>query len=232
MKKELIYSDGTYLENNENWHVEDSPWKAGKVLNIIRKNNLRPATVCEIGCGAGEILNQLHSKMENDIEFFGYEISPQAYSLAITRQKKRLNFLLRDLLQEESTFDLLLVIDIIEHIPDYYGFLSQIRSKAEYKIFHIPLDLSVQTVWRLKPILIGRRNVGHIHYFIKDTALAALRDTGYTIIDYSYTAGMIEAPGKSLASKLLSWPRRILFGINQDFASRVLGGYSLLVLAK
>ena len=232
MNKELIYSDGTYLENNESWHVEDSPWKADKILKIIKKNGLKPATVCEIGCGAGEILNQLHGRMNGNVQFFGYEVSPQAYNMAVTRQKDRLSFVFRDLLQERTQFDLLLVIDIIEHIPDYYGFLSQIRNKAEYKIFHIPLDLSVQTLWRLKPILNGRRNVGHIHYFIKDTALAALTETGYTIVDYFYTAGMVEAPGKSFASKLLSWPRRLLFKVNEDFATRLLGGYSLMVLAK
>jgi hypothetical protein len=43
---------------------------------------------------------------------------------------------------------------------------------------------------------------------------------------------MIELPGKSFQSKLLIWPRKLLFGFNQDFAARLLGGYSLMVLAK
>jgi hypothetical protein len=55
---------------------------------------------------------------------------------------------------------------------------------------------------------------------------------GYTIIDHFYTAGMVEIPGKSFRTKLLNWPRRLLFRINPDFAARLLGGYSLMVLAK
>ena len=227
-----IYTDGSYYEKNANWHVEDSPWKAAQIMKIIEKNNISFLSVCEAGCGAGEILNQLYAKMPDDTIFSGYEISEQAFQLAATRKKNRLNFYLKDLIKEPQTFDIVLVIDVIEHISDFYGFLEKIREKGVYKIFHIPLDLSVQTVWRSKPILDGRKQVGHIHYFTKETALAALTDSGYTIIDYMYTAGMLELPNKPFRSKLLSWPRKILYKINPDFAVRVLGGYSLMVLAK
>jgi Methyltransferase domain len=140
---------------------------------------------------AGEVLNQLYAKMPDDIIFSGYEISEQAFQLATTREKSRLNFYLKDLIKEPQTFDIVLVIDVIEHVSDFYGFLEKIREKGVYKMFHIPLDLSVQTVMRSKPILNGRKQVGHINYFTKETALAALADSGYTIIDCMYTAGML-----------------------------------------
>ena len=79
-----------------------------------------------------------------------------------------------------------MAIDVFEHVEDYFGFLRKLREKAEYKIFHIPLDLSVQTVLRSSPIIKGRKSVGHIHYFTKETALETLKDTGYEIIDYFY----------------------------------------------
>ena len=80
-----IYKDGTYLEKNPSWHMEESAWKAKQIRKIIEKNSLNPNKICEIGCGAGEILNQL-SLVYDDKEFYGYEISPQAYELC----KKRL----------------------------------------------------------------------------------------------------------------------------------------------
>ena len=78
---EKIYTQCEYLKKNPTWHIEDSPWKAEHLIKIITRNHLQPNSICEIGCGAGEILNQLHSKLPHHIKYCGYEISAQAYSL-------------------------------------------------------------------------------------------------------------------------------------------------------
>jgi ubiquinone/menaquinone biosynthesis C-methylase UbiE len=73
----IIYNDGTYLESNPQWHAEDSPWKAAKILDILGKNNVTPTSVCEVGCGVGEILISMYDKMPSTVSFFGYDISPR-----------------------------------------------------------------------------------------------------------------------------------------------------------
>jgi Methyltransferase domain len=227
-----IYEDGTYLATNLSWHEEDSPWKAKNIDKIIRKNSLNPRTICEIGCGAGEILNQL-SNLNVDREFFGYEISPQAFELCSKKVKANLTFRLADLLEDDiAHFDIVMAIDVFEHVEDYFEFLRKLKEKAEYKIFHIPLDLSVQTVFRSYPIINGRKSVGHIHYFTKETALETLKDTGYSIMDYFYTAGSLELPNRGWKANLLRIPRKLAFSFSKDLAVRLFGGYSLMVLAK
>jgi len=42
----------------------------------------------------------------------------------------------------------------------------------------------------------------------------------------------LELPNQALTSRIMQLPRRVMFAINPDLAVRVLGGYSLLVLAK
>jgi len=51
-------------------------------------------------------------------------------------------------LEEDTYFDSLLCIDVFEHVEDYIGFVKTLKSKATYKIFHIPLDISVLSVIR------------------------------------------------------------------------------------
>ena len=229
---ESIYKTGEYVERNPTYHVEDSAWKAGQVLRMIERHELRPKSVCEVGCGAGEILKQLQEILPAGTQFFGYEISPQAFALCETRANERLQFFCEDLLAGESkTFDLLLCLDVFEHVEDYFGFLRGLRDKASHKVFHIPLDLSVQWVWRRSPIMRGREQAGHLHYFTKETALATLQDAGYEVLDWFYTPGAIANP-RSVKAKLASWPRRLLSVLSEDLVVRVLGGYSLLVLAK
>lgn len=186
---ESIYESGEYLKLNPSFHVEDSAWKAEKIHRLIEKNGLDPRRIADIGCGAGEVLFELHRLMPHDVLFHGYDISPQGIELARARQTERLQFFQTDMLEaEHEIYDLVLCIDVFEHVPDYLGFLRQLRSHARHQIFHIPLDLSVQTVFR-DSLTWHRKQFGHLHYFSPGTALATLRDCGYEIIDYSFTAG-------------------------------------------
>ena len=228
-----IYTTGKYLENNPGWHVGDSPWKSDQILKMVRMRNLQPTTVCEIGCGAGEILSRLHEELPA-AQCFGYEISPQAFELCLTRQKNNLHFVLGDLLQTQARFDLLLCIDVFEHIPNYLFFLEQLRGHAGQFIFHIPLDLSLLSVLRPARLEQVRYGVGHLHTFTAETALAVLKDTGYEIQDSFFTAGGMELAKnqRRVRTVLANLPRRLIGGFSQKLSARLLGGYSLLVLAK
>jgi len=227
---EGIYANGEYLEKNPTWHIEDSPWKAKQILKIIEKNRLNPNSICEVGCGAGEILNQLCNQMPDNVSFAGYEVSPQAFNLCQQRKNHRLQFHLKDLLQDDKAFfDIVLAVDVFEHIEDYFSFLRNLRKKGEYKIFHIPLEISVGMVLKGSVILKTRETYGHIHYFTKETALATLKDTGYEILDHFYTATSLDLPNQSLPLWL---PRKIMYTFNKDMAVRILGGFSLIVLTK
>lgn len=228
-----LYSeqDSEYLHQNPNWHVEDSPWKASKVMEMLNRNNLEPKSVVEVGCGFGEILNQMHGQMPEDVAFSGFDISPDAITAAKSRAKERLSFFEEDFLAKEEDYDLLLMIDVFEHVEDCFGFLRKTRPRATHHIFHIPLDISVQAVIR-NTMMNQRKSVGHIHYYTKDTALATLRDCGYTIVDHMYTKGSMELSHQAGRSGMMKRIRRMAYRWNEDKASKLLGGSSLMVLAK
>jgi SAM-dependent methyltransferase len=228
-----IYTTGKYLENNPGWHVGDAPWKSAQILKMIRKHNLRPVDVCEIGCGAGEILSRLHEELRAT-QFFGYEISPQAFELCLTRQKEGLRFILGNLLETQEKFDLLLCMDVFEHVPNYLSFLEQLRGHADQFIFHIPLDLSLLSILRPARLEKVRYGVGHLHTFTYETALSVLKDTGYEIQDLFLTAGGMELTKnqRRFRTVLANLPRRLIGSFSQRLSARLLGGYSLLVLAK
>lgn len=227
-----IYTDGTYLRNNPAWHADDSAWKAAHIAAMLERHGLAPKTVCEIGCGAGEILRSLSTRLPPNTRFIGYEISPDAYALSQSKAGARTEFRLANLLDEDVRYDLVMAIDVFEHVEDYFAFLRKLRTKGEHKIFHIPLELSAQMVFRGRPLIDARRSVGHIHHFSKETALATLEDCGYRIIDHTYTSGRTELGNLGWKTQLLKWPRQALYRVNPDAAARVLGGYSLLVLAQ
>ncbi|HTG82241.1 MAG TPA: methyltransferase domain-containing protein [Geobacteraceae bacterium] len=227
-----MYTSGEYLQNTQTWHVEDSAWKARQILRGMREHHLAPETVCEVGCGAGEILNQLYEALPPHTRFTGFEISPQAFALCREREKERLVFRNEDILATPETYDLLLAVDVFEHVPDYLGFLTALREKAMFKIFHIPLELTVRSLFFGDALPASRRTMGHLHYFDRSTALAALEDCGYAVLGDFYTFWQGELPHRVPKSFLDRLAMRCLKAWNEDLAVRVLGGHSLLVVAR
>lgn len=228
-----VYVGGEYLEKHSTWHVEDSVWKGDHVLAMLRRHGIAPLTVSEVGCGAGAILRYLHDNLSPNVTYVGYEISPQAYELCRSRTTERLTFELRDFQDDsEPCFDLVLVMDLVEHVEDYFGLLKAVQRRANHSIFHFPLDLSVRKAVSANQLLEARTTDGHIHYFNKDTALATLEDAGFTVLDWFYTPTLDRWKRKGLRSTLSLAHRKALFRLNQDLAVRVWGGWSLMALAR
>jgi len=200
------YLDGQYYTKNPSFHVEDSAWKAGYVLKMLAGMLCNPSSVAEVGCGAGEILVQLSSRLP-DARFFGYELSPQGYQLCRQRESARVTYFNDDLLTRTGErYDLILCIDVLEHVEDYFTFLRTLQEYGSAFIFHIPLDMNAQMVARNTPMAV-RGTAGHLHYFSKDTALATLEECGYDVRSWFYTPSGADRP-KGAKSKALQIPRR------------------------
>jgi SAM-dependent methyltransferase len=227
---QTLYTSGSYLEKNPSWHVEESPWKAAQVLRMLARHQLHPRTIGEVGCGVGEVLKQLQEQMEDTCQFWGYDISPQAIELAQSRANDRLRFKLADLGKERSaSFDLVLMLDVVEHVENPFDFLRALTPVGDYFLMHFPLDLSVQTILRRNGLLSVREAFGHLHYYSKELALQTLKDTGYEVLDHFYTP-RIDLPTHLPKRRLMRLPRKLLYALNPDVAVRVLGGWGLLAL--
>ncbi|HEY1389556.1 MAG TPA: class I SAM-dependent methyltransferase [Ktedonobacterales bacterium] len=233
MSLEDIYRTGTYQEMAPSWHVEESAGKAEEIARLLKSHRLTPHSVCEVGCGAGEVLRQLQLKLPGDCELTGYDISPQAIELARVRENARLHVYLGDFRTDDTgSYDMLLVLDVLEHLEDYFAFLRSLKARGMYKVFFFPLDLSVQSVIRPHGLLHTRDAYAHLHYFTKETAVRALQDTGYEVLAVVYTADALNSPTNEVGRRLLKWPRKAAFALNHDLAVHLLGGYRLLVLAR
>ncbi len=231
---DYLSHNSDYLKQNPTWHVEDSPWKATQVLKIIERNNLKPKTIAEVGCGAGEILNQLHQRLpDENVIFTGYEISPTAIELAKTRVKPRLSYIGKDIILEQEHFDLLLVMDVIEHVPNYIEFSAALKEKATHKVFHIPLEMTALSILTGYPS-VAFKEVGHLHFFTKETALNTLKQADHEIVDHFYTLSSFElnTTKRDFKNKCIHFLRKLVFKINKDLSVRLFGGCSLLVLTK
>lgn len=230
------YTSGAYLDHNPTWHEEDSGWKARQISALVRRHGLSPARVLEVGCGAGGVLHALAGDLGTErTTYTGYDIAPAAVERAKALSPRRCTFHCGDPLAEvpAEPFDLLLAIDVFEHVPDYMGFLRRCQQMARYKIYHVPLDMTVSAVLRER-FDHARASIGHLHYFTPRTALATLEDTGHRIVDQVFTAGALDLfrTHPSMRRAVANVPRWLVSRLSVPLATRLFGGWSLLVLAE
>jgi SAM-dependent methyltransferase len=221
------YLDGRYREANPGWHVEDSPWKARLVCELLAQHGVTPERVGDVGCGVGEVLRLLHERFPTS-QCIGFDVSPYALSQARTRQTDGLSFRSFDL-DQSGDFDLALLLDVIEHVEDYFSLLRWVRSRARLQVLLIPLDLSALSVLRPHALVGARSSLGHIHYFVRATATRTLEDCGLRILYAQYV--WPPTPRSSVKHHVLHFARLAVSTVSPDIAAKVLGGSSLLVLA-
>jgi 2-polyprenyl-3-methyl-5-hydroxy-6-metoxy-1,4-benzoquinol methylase len=222
--------NGDYFRNHPTWHIEYSTWKATHICRYLQHKDLLPKTVGEVGCGAGEVLKQMQSMMEPDVRFWGWDIAPPAIEMAKTRENEGLRFELADFgAIETPPLDMLLVLEVIDHVEHYLGFARMLKSRAKLKLFSFSLDISAQSALRAGAFLQRRDVHNHLHHFNKETALSTLEYAGLEVLDWQYLPSL---PGASTLAALAKPIRSVLFAAAPDLAVRMLGGYSLLVLAR
>ena len=227
-----IYNQGTYLAQNPGWHAADSDWKAMHVRRVLDRNHLAPKSIVEVGCGAGRVIAALATAMPEMVAT-GFDISRDAARLWPDASRPNLTYHLGDFTRTEARYDTLLLMDVFEHVDDYLGFLRSLRTRAGHFVFHVPLDLSAVALLT-RSYMRGRADVGHLHYFTRESALATIATAGYRVRDWHYTAMSQEASRdrRTWRTRILNVPRRLVGTVAPDVAATLFGGFSMMILAE
>ena len=226
------YTGEDYSARNPTWDAEDSPWKAARVQAMLAAHRVPCGSVAEIGCGAGGVLAELRRSLP-DAALYGFDIAPALAGFWQAHAGAGIHFELGDFLAiSRRHYDVILLVDVIEHLANPFEFLDRVRTHADHFVFHVPLDLSAATVVRESPLLHVRHKVGHLHFFTKGMVLALLEDCGYTVLDWTYTGAAFTAPQRTWKTRLARAARAVAYTLNKDLGVRMLGGETLLILAR
>jgi len=222
-----MYDDGRYLSNNPRWHEDDATWKASQVLALLGDRSFRPESIVDIGCGTGGVLDVIGKAMDGT-RLVGYDLSQHA--LGVVERSDRVDLRVGTPQDVHEHYDLLLSLDVFEHVEDYIGFLRSLQPLADWFMFHIPLDASAQSVMREKPLLAVRDSVGHLHYFTRGTALASLKTAGFEVV-CDRLLFPNDLPNRRMKTRIANIPRNLGRRLKPQLSARILGGSTLLVLA-
>jgi hypothetical protein len=226
-----LYENGEYLSKNPTWHIDDSPYKAGLVIEMIERNCLDFHTCADVGCGAG-LVSELLAKHYPSKFFSGFEMASDAQEFIRSRESlKNLSYYDSNFFDFSGEFDLVVCLDVFEHVEDYFGFLRSLKRKGRKFIFNIPLDMNAMKILT-QGIKYAREGSGHLHYFNRYSALESLKECGYVIKSSRLSAAFLKTPPRNIRQALVL-PFRlgsVVFG--KAFAACAFGGVSLVVYAE
>jgi hypothetical protein len=70
-----------------------------------------------------------------------------------------------------------------------------------------------------------------LHFYTAAVALETLEECGYSVVGRSYVSRLLDLP-RSLSEYVFWLPRKLLALISPELSARLLGGTSLLVIAR
>jgi SAM-dependent methyltransferase len=126
--------------------IEKHYWTSARtriISTVLQKNNCKGKRILEIGCGRGVVLNALRKE---GFDCSGVELaSPSGVSSASEYIQYG-----KDFLSLDDTFaasvEVILLLDVIEHIEDDAAFLKQIQSKfpnLEHILITVPARMEL-----------------------------------------------------------------------------------------
>jgi len=178
------YTDGSYWATRKGFRSE---YKVPLLLAAIEKAGveLKDSTrILEVGCGNGSFLwpfSEAIAKLGVRPRLEGIDIADNAISEA--RQTSGDNppaFECTTLDDYDSSHDIVLLIDVVEHVPCPLDFLTSARRLAPLMLLHLPIEHSFLHLLTGRPTA-SYRAYRHIHFFSLETARLLIEDAGWRI---------------------------------------------------
>jgi len=160
-------------------YVRATRWKAENLFSLV-PNDLFFDKILEVGCGAGILLKEVH-RITGCKNLYGVDIS----EVAIKKAAAILPFgqfhvkSIADLDYPANFFDLLILCDILEHIPDVEKIMPAITRCAKYILLKIPIENAIASriMYKIRKITqnLETHPSGHLYTWNKQQALQLIR---------------------------------------------------------
>ena len=219
-----------YIRKNPSLHLEQAKIKADQILKFL--GGMKVGSLIDVGCGAGGITVILKEKL-SPVKTIGIDISKTMIDLA-KRKNKDITWYCGDIFgyKHRDKVDLIIGIDIIEHIQDDIGLLKKMGRIGHKVLIKTPLEdsfldskirkLEINDSWKD-----SENKYGHIHHYNDKQITKMCKDAGFKIVKSDY----LPLPKRS---KWLYEILRIIFlplgWVSKRIVTNFVGGFKIILM--
>lgn len=173
-KKDDIYRNGVYIQNNPSLHMEDAAYKFGYIKHALDRCLLVGPVirVLDVGGGTGAIA----ALVCQHIAERGFQVECHAYDLSVEMlDQQRTNNSFTTVATadfgeiQHQSYDLALLIDVIEHIPENKEVATDIDRIARNIIYNIPTERNlfdlIRNFYLKGHYAMQTATLGHLHFY-------------------------------------------------------------------
>lgn len=117
-KLKLLGPESIYSENYYSKRIKDPYRNETNHIGEILRKEFEPESVIDFGCAIGTYLEPFYEK---DIDINGIDANKNAFKHAVVPKKFLEHYDLREKYETKEKFDLVLSIEVAEHIPEKYA---------------------------------------------------------------------------------------------------------------
>lgn len=181
----LLYQ--TELEKESKWLRRGAADKAKSIEKLLKRNNIEPINILELGCGTGAVITECQRRNLAK-NYIGVDYTQEAIDY-MQKHSEGIETMQGDITDPNfdivGTYDVVVLTHVLEHLENPAHFLDATRRllKFSYAIIEVPLEDLI--VGKLKSILKNRisNKAGHVQFFTAHTFEHLLSSNGFKIVD-------------------------------------------------
>jgi SAM-dependent methyltransferase len=171
-------------ERHEEYKMKTG-WKAENLVSLIPEDH-KFRTILEVGCALGILLDNIAGRLGIQ-DYTGIDISGKNIETArsLFPVGKFYQGTLEEVINSNPLevsplkFDLVILSDVIEHIPDDTGFLKAVKNISDHVLVNLPLEKSFKNRNRKY----GENDPsGHLRWYDRAMAGKLFEEAGFTIV--------------------------------------------------